>query len=448
MLKRFQTILMAAMLVAVARPAAAFSLLGPFEAYQVPAIGYNTGGGDIGGPMNLGEEYRWNIRLINYGFDESFLNYFGSAGTAAVHQAIAILNAIPRLSRTSSNLTEFPLDTRGANFQASALNLLDLKSFALSLVVEELGLADPERYTWTLRDRRVITVGGTSTTNYTVIMRNFDPVTLAPSRFVNGVLYTYTIVDITAPAFADAFEVQADTLALGFSSVAGGALNFGQFYTGLTRDDIGGLRYVYRNSNFNRESLAPGSTGSFFTSPWTPVGSGTNTNTVNIALRPGIDQFVFRPARFDSLLGQFIVATNLYSDSFVTNNQVRTQRIQRSITAPDILFTAEDLGLDAGGVPVAIRRTTAAAPTWINNNLLNGAANLAGPGVITPQIVIAFNKVGPFILNVTPFSLDELNNNGLGFIWGSFDGSTNAPVVYPIGTTIQDLESQVLGGGP
>src|SRR5207249_7516544 len=28
--------------------------------------------------------------------------------------------------------------------------------------------------------------------------------------------------------------------------------------------------------------------------------------------------------------------------------------------------------------------------------------------------------------------------------WGSFDGSTNAPIVYPQGTSIMDLENQVL----
>jgi hypothetical protein len=447
MFKRFPTLLLLAVLAAgPARQAAAFSLLGPFEAWQTAPIGYNTFNTDIGGPHNLGEEYRWNLRTITYGFDESFLNYFGAAGTAAVHQAVAIINAIPRLSKTSSNLAEFPLDTRGANFQASALNLIDLKSTALNLLVEELGLADPERYTWTLRDRRIINTGGEPITNYTVIMRNFDPVTLAPSRYVNGVLYTYQIVESTAPTFADAVEVAVDPTALAFSSVAGGVLNFGQFYSGLTRDDIGGLRYLYRNLNYNIESLVPGSTGTLGASPWLPIGSGTNTNVaVNVALRPGIDQFLLRPAKFDSLVGAFIRITNDYTDSFVTNNRVRTQRIRRTIAAPDILFSAEDLGLLADGSPIPSRRTLASA--WINNNAINGSAALAGPGVINPQIVITFNKVGPFILNATPFSLDELNNAGRGFIWGSFDGSADPPVVYPIGTTIQDLELQILGGG-
>jgi len=31
-------------------------------------------------------------------------------------------------------------------------------------------------------------------------------------------------------------------------------------------------------------------------------------------------------------------------------------------------------------------------------------------------------------------------------IWGSFDGSTNPPVLYPNWFSIQELEQQVLGG--
>jgi len=61
----------------------------------VQAIGYNTFNSDIGAPMNLGEEYRWNIRTVTYGFDESFLNYFGQKGVDAVNQAFAIFNGLP-----------------------------------------------------------------------------------------------------------------------------------------------------------------------------------------------------------------------------------------------------------------------------------------------------------------------------------------------------------------
>src|SRR4051812_22855195 len=89
------------------RPASAFSLLGPLpgaggEAWQTGALGYNpTGTSDIGAPKNFGEEYRWNLPVITYGFDGSFINYFGADGVAAVEAAFAILNSLPDLSKLS-----------------------------------------------------------------------------------------------------------------------------------------------------------------------------------------------------------------------------------------------------------------------------------------------------------------------------------------------------------
>ena len=77
-------------------------------------------------------------------------------------------------------------------------------------------------------------------------------------------------------------------------------------------------------------------------------------------------------------------------------------------------------------------------------------AALNGPGVINGPIVLSFNKLGPYFYNAGPFPggqtfLDQLSSFP-GFVWGSFDGTTNDPVVYPIGTSIQDLERRVLGG--
>src|SRR5690606_21956067 len=55
----------------------AFSLLGPHEDWQTPTLGYNPFGEDRGAPKNLGEEYRWNLPVITYGFDRAFMDYFG-----------------------------------------------------------------------------------------------------------------------------------------------------------------------------------------------------------------------------------------------------------------------------------------------------------------------------------------------------------------------------------
>jgi hypothetical protein len=76
----------------------------------------------------------------------------------------------------------------------------------------------------------------------------------------------------------------------------------------------------------------------------------------------------------------------------------------------------------------------------------SGAPPVAG--LPTGAIVITFNKVGPLLQNVySPFFIQ----NGLSemtaitnLIWGSFDGTTNAPIVYPDGSSIMNLEAQIL----
>jgi hypothetical protein len=440
--------------------ARAFSLLGPFDTWQVPALGFNPpiAGFDIGGPQNLGEEYRWNVKTVFYGFDESFLNYFGSHGTAAVHAAFKIVNDLPPVSQMSADLAEFPTDTKRVNFQAGALRLLDLKSYTLSFLVEELGLAPAERFAWCLRDRNVVNLGNNVTiTNYTVIQRNFDPSTLQPTAYVNGVLYSYQVLEFVNPAWTDAVEFRVDPLAIGFSSVSTaargiftGGLLAGEFFIGLTRDDVGGLRYLLRTNNYNVENLILGvvTTPTVVTNP-PPIGSPagtpptitTNTPVVN-GLRPGLDKITFQPAAFDSLLGAFLTFTNTYTDSFVTNSAVTNQILQRIVIEPDILIGADDLGVDPFGNPFLIERTLA---PYINNDVLNGSVALNGPGVIQPQININFSKLGPFFFNQNPFFADELSASP-GEMWGSFDGSTNAPIVFPNSISVQDLENQVLFG--
>jgi hypothetical protein len=76
---------------------------------------------------------------------------------------------------------------------------------------------------------------------------------------------------------------------------------------------------------------------------------------------------------------------------------------------------------------------------------------LAGPGTIEPTTTITYNKVGPIwyqdsgsgAFDFFPDPGAEAGQIPL-LIWGSFDGSTNDPVVYPNGTSIQNLENMVL----
>ena len=230
----------------------------PTKEWQTPEIGYNLPG-DIGTPHNLGEEYRWNTPVIYYAFDQNFLDYFGSNGVWAVEQAIAVLNRLTNFSKYSAGLTEVPLETRRVNYRAQALHLLDLKSVALNLTLEELGLAESDRYVWTLRYRETQPGLSCPWMIYGVIKLSFDPVNWQPSSYVNGTLYSYIISEICSGGnpLAVTIPFSVDPLAVEHRPATSiRTIDWGLYMTGLTRDDVGGLRYSYRPSNINWESMS------------------------------------------------------------------------------------------------------------------------------------------------------------------------------------------------
>ncbi|MBI3191729.1 MAG: hypothetical protein HYZ36_03610, partial [Pedosphaera parvula] len=175
-------------------------------------------------------------------------------------------------------------------------------------------------------------------------------------------------------------------------------------------------------------------------------------STTQPGLRRGVDKITFQRMVPDSTEGPaYVPVTNDFSDVIVTNGANSIQFVRRVITRPDILFRARDLGLLVGGGPVAVVRTTTSG--WNNNSAIDGDAARAGPGMIpgqvtgatTPnQVFIDFNPVTPSYLNRTPDSLNE-DTAFTFFNWGSFDGTTNAPIVYPVGTSIEALESLITG---
>ena len=451
-----------------------FSFLGPFKSWQTKTVGYDLSIGDIGGPMFPSEGYRWNVPTIYYAFDRSFIEYFGASGVAAVDEAFSYLNALPAASAMSADLAEFPLNTRQVNYEAQALGLTDLKSLMMGSILEELGLASPEHFTWTLAGR--VTVGSPTVTNYSVIRLNYDPVTLTPSSYVNGALYSYYIAEVDrAGLVATAAEIKiGDLRTAGFTSVAGGGnaggsdqvlfaeqnpvggglstayvgAGEGEYYFGLTRDDVGGLRRLYGTRSMAVEALLPGVNASAG-GAWTPVG-GTNavgTNAVAPALRPGVNKLSFQKVIFDSVLGQtFAPFASRYTDYYTTNSQVRSRSVSRQILQPDIIFTVADiLPFVNGYIPATLSRTTTAG--WVNNSALNSGSILVpafgaqgGPGVIPPTVQIVLNSMWPFAINQNPGFSSEGTQYGRS-IYGSFDGSTNAPVVYPIfgGFTVDTL---------
>src|SRR2546422_6383794 len=132
-------ILFAAVVLFGTRHVYGFSLLGPDAFWMDNRLGYrlNTpvlpaggGGSGVGGPMNLGEEYRWNIPTVTYGFTAAFLNYFGQRGVTEIEKAINIINDLP--SMDAINIDDYPLSSQRVNHQAQALFLEDVKSVTLS----------------------------------------------------------------------------------------------------------------------------------------------------------------------------------------------------------------------------------------------------------------------------------------------------------------------------
>jgi hypothetical protein len=289
-IKRFWWV---ALLAVGAQPAWGFALLGPLanggDSWQTGTIGYGLayteylypGGpvnlGDIGGPKNLAEEYRRNTPVIYYTYDANFLDYFGSNGVAAVDSAFAIINQAfttnpmtgeyltNGVDSFSDDLSEYPPESLHINYEAQSLALTDLKSVTLHALVEQLGLAEPERFTWTLAER-IAPPGCPFTTLYLVVQRNY-PVSdslfnqVQYSSYVNDTLYTYYILEICSGPSPLAITVpyNVDPYADVFTAVAANnadGLGIGGYYTGLTRDDMAGLRYLYSANNRNWETAA------------------------------------------------------------------------------------------------------------------------------------------------------------------------------------------------
>lgn len=287
-----------------------FALLGPLssmaglpagygDSWEVPAIGYDLPG-DVGTPKNIGQGYRRNIPVMYYAFNASFSTYFGVTGEQAVDSAMAILsnsftnNGSSSLDGYSVNLSEFPDNSQSFNFTAEALGLTDLKSTVLYLMAEQLGLEQPERFVWTLHDRFLPPNGKCPLDEeYTVVQRNFDD-TVAPalsvySSYINDTLYTYEIEEFCSgpPPIAVAVPLATDPFADTFTAVAGlgeglgvtavteanagwASPETGGFYTGLTRDDVAGLRYLMTSNNIVFEDPGAGSQL-----------AATNFNTIN-----------------------------------------------------------------------------------------------------------------------------------------------------------------------
>jgi hypothetical protein len=245
---------------------------------------------------------------------------------------------------------------------------------------------------------------------------NFDPKILQPSAFINNILYAGFFDYSDGQTFIQPFSV--DPLADKNTPVADFDLMTGGFYTGLTYDDIGGLAYLLSTNNVNYETLLPGI-----------FGVGTNASSyVNGAWRPGVDKITFVRVAVDPLTGEmFLPLTNYFTDSYITNGILMQQQVARVISRPDFLFSVTDLGKDDLTTPWLERTGTT---NWINNAALNGNPGGAGPGVIQPPVKIVFNTM--MGRQFATFGSSDETAYDYSEFYGSFDGSTNAPIVYPI----------------
>ncbi len=297
-----------------------FSLLGPFNEvndWQDSDMGYQIGG-DIGGPQNLGEEYRWNTPTNYYAFNQNWLDFFGSNGVAAVEAAFSVFNNLKSFSDYSTDLSEVPLETRRINNRAQQLHLMDLKSAVMGLILEELGLADSERYIWTLRTRDTQPGLSCPFMIYGIIQRSFDPATEEPSSYLNGVLYSYLIREFctgSPESFADTFPV--DPLAVEHLPVTKFfSLDHGIYTTGLTRDDVGGLRYSYKPSNVNWESMSSDST--MFSTNFAGGPQLLFTSNLNIFASQALTNNAAALRALYPNLG-IVATTNIYTNIYITN---------------------------------------------------------------------------------------------------------------------------------
>ncbi len=407
----------------------AFALLGPVQPWM-QASNNVVSTDDIGGPMFLTNEYRWNVPVVTYGFDQSFLDFFGSNGVAAVKGAIQVLNNLPPASQMV--LTNYPFDSRDQNYEAQAQSLYDLESQTLPLLLEHLGLAQPTRYIWVLRRWDPIFTPYSpyleainwpiGTIPDYIDERNYDPQTFKASDYVNSTLYTANIW-ILNDLSQLIVPLAVNQLAGAHTSIADNtydnSIGSGIFYTGLTYDDVGGLAYLLSTNNVNFESLLPG-----------VQDVGTNS-FVNGAWRAGVDKITFVPQPVDSQSGAFLSTTNYYTDSYITNGILKQQQLKRIIPQPDFLFSVGDVTSGIPEVPPFFKRT--GTTNWLNNATANGNTNGAGPGVIAPPVQIVFNKLGRLLASDSYTTEDQVLDYSQ--FWGSFDGSTNASVVYPIPQT-------------
>jgi hypothetical protein len=439
------------------------------DAWQQPVIGYGLGGDEVA-PKNLGEEYRRNLPVMYYSCDANFLDYFGANGKQAIDQAFVILNAAFTNNPTgtshgldgySANLVEFPLETRHFNYQAQAMGLWDMKSITLGAMMEQMSLADPVRYVWTLHDR--LHASGTGIPpcpggmEYLVVQRSFDYVSsplnqLQASPYINDTLYSYQIFEAcTGPnplALAEPYSV--DPLADTYSPVACMAIaSYGAFYSGLTRDDVAGLRYMLSTNNINTES--PDASSLLFTIttnfteallPATNVVTSTNgliyyfDGTVgygnygwlvaqSVTNSPAALQALYPGIIITSSTNYYVLATNWVYTQYYTNT------VGSQYPTPPTLVTVSNAQV------YLLEKFV----NTFGNVITNWFANQVSPKTVSKQQIISVQPAvgaqypAPPVTNITTRTIIENTPSGYFFVFTPFYTNYCLPDIVRVGLT-------------
>lgn len=454
-------------------PAKAFCLLGPCAPWMTDDLGYRRNG-QIGGPMHINEEYRWHYPVLTYGFDQAFLDAFGDEGVRAVEEAFQILNDLPPASEMV--LSNYPVDIIDCNWRANWMKLRDMKSHVLSCLIEQMGLTSPKHSMFCIRERHTGDVGIQTGVSCVVLVRNWDPYEFHQSCYVHATLfgcYVDTWFGLTTNSIAIAYPF--DPSEPYYTTAAVQYFEDGAFYTGLSLDDAAGLRYLLNKTNINTEVLND-SVSAF---------SSVSNDLVRIAPRPGIEKISFIRHATNST-GMFTAMTNDFTDVYfnggvlVTREQqltayvyyegdyfnsysglvpeihfmngiAATQQVQRVVSRPDILFSAEETGLSMewhDGLPYyfsfqgSIQKS--GTERWTNCAALNGSYFGDGPGVIQGQVKITLPSFGRMTSIVGGADALISRSDVLGWNWGRFGNDTNRPVV--IGSKTNET-SLTIGSG-
>jgi hypothetical protein len=208
------------------------------------------------------------------------------------------------------------------------------------------------------------------------------------------------------------------------------ATNLNTFFTNSTSTNFQSLSFITYATNYFLVAA--------------PVDCITNTE----AVRGGMNGFHFVRQEFDPILNQLVTpVTNIYQLTAISNGVPVIQTFKRVLTQPDILISAGDLATGPAAPPGA-GETSRTTPRFVQTLVPPTAA---GPGTIEPTgIQFVFDDVGPIYFDALSFFL--LSNGSYGFSqatasfifqWGSFDGTTNAPIVYPDTNSIAQMEAQL-----